>query len=70
MWGSARCERLDVPGTDLVMALGPAGHIPPALGSRELGLSSRLFEADTEKGLRDARTSRSACPPSAPQPEV
>lgn len=70
MWGLARSERQDVPGTDLIMALGPVRHIPPALGSRESGLSNRLFEANTEKGLRDARTNRSASPPSAPQPEV
>lgn len=65
MWGSARSERLDVPGTDLIMALELT---PAALGSRESGLSSGLCEADTEKGVTDARTSRGACPPGAPQP--
>lgn len=33
----AQGEHRDVPRTDLVMALGPARNVPPALGSRELG---------------------------------
>lgn len=39
-WVSFKGGRRDVPGTDLVMAPGPAWHVPPAFGPEELGLSA------------------------------
>lgn len=63
----AEGERLDVLGTDLVMALGLLRHVPPALGSGA-GLSGGYYRRIRGKGRGTRGPAEVPARPALPQP--